>query len=296
MVRFLPKARPKPKAKPTVRPKAKAKGKAAPKAKAGPLPGRSLPGSTGGVAPVSGLTGQGKVLKDGGETYDVDLNLQNAASNTNKFYRMQVVECNDKSKYWFVQHWGRIGTSGQSKVSPFSGKEAAVKALKSKFRQKAGVAFESRGSAAPGSSSVTGKYELTARLQAAGAKRATKKGAVAISLMWDHSSRQKRNDLDLHVTAPSGETIFFAHKKSKCGGMLDVDRRQDAPKPVENIVWTTKAPKGNYKVSVVNFSANHRAATSFEVGIVKDGGEMEMLKKTVPGNDGAKVLVKKFTY
>lgn len=286
MVRFLPKARAKPKAKAT----AKAK------AKAGPLAGRSLPSSTGGVAPISGLVGQGKVLKDGGETYDIDLNLQNSSTNTNKFYRMQIVESNDKRKYWFVQHWGRIGTTGQSKVTGPSGKEAAVKALKSKFRQKAGVAFESRGAAAPGSSASTGRYELTARLKAAGAKRATQKGSVAISLMWDHSSKRKRNDLDLHVTPPSGEKIWYAHKKSRCGGHLDVDRMQDAPKPVENTVWTKKAPKGAYKVEVVNFSSNHTGSMPYEVGIVIDGGEMEMIKKVMPGRVRTKMQVKKFRY
>jgi len=294
MARSLPKAKAKAKAKATVKAKASPKAKA--KAAAGPLPGRSLPGSSGGVAPVSGLTGQGKVLKDGGETYDVDLNLTDAGKNMNKFYRMQVVESNDKSKYWFVQHWGRIGTSGQNQVKGPFNKEAAVKALKSKFRQKAGVAFESRGAAAPGSSATTGKYELTARLQAAGAKRATVRGSVAISLMWDHSDKRKRNDLDLHVTPPSGEKIWYGHKKSRCGGELDVDRMQDAPRPVENIVWPKNAPKGNYKVEVVNFSANHAEPMPFEVGIVVGGGEMAMHKKVMPGKSKARILVKKFTH
>merc|ERR1711972_713305 len=100
--------------------------------------------------------------------------------------------------------------------------------------------------------------------------------------MWDHSNQQRRNDLDLHVTPPSGEKIWFAHKKSRCKGELDVDMRQQAPKPVENCVWKDKAPKGTYQVSVVNF----------KVGIVKDGGDMEMLDKTVAGKAGSKVAVK----
>jgi hypothetical protein len=40
---------------------------------------------------------------------------------------------------------------------------------------------------------------MTARLEKAGARKATNPGALAISLMWDHSDKKKRNDLDLWV-------------------------------------------------------------------------------------------------
>jgi len=252
------------------------------------------------VLPSSGLKDKGTVLKDGGETYSASLNLVDAAKNHDKFYHMQVVVSKDKSKCWFVQHWGRNGTSGQTQVKGPSSKDAAIKLMLAKFKQKSGVKFEDRGkngAAAPGSTAKTGKYEmLNRRLTKAKAGRSKKKGAVAISLMWDHSNKRKRNDLDLHVTPPSGETIFYMHKKSKCGGTLDVDRQQDAPEPVENIVWKSKAPKGNYKVEVKNFSASHSASVMFDVGICIDGGETQMLTKSVPGKEGAKVLVKKFTY
>jgi len=243
------------------------------------------------------LADKGKVMKP----YDVDLNISDAAKNMNKFYRMQVVESKDKSKYWFVQHWGRTGTAGQTQVKGPTGKEAATKLMKQKFRQKSGKAWEDRGTAGPGTGDSSarggkGHYELTARLKAAGAKFATQKGAVAISLMWNHDSPKKRNDLDLHVTPPSGEKIWYRHKRSKCGGTLDVDRREDAPKPVENIVWTKNAPKGTYKVEVENYSANHRGAMPFEVGIVLDGGKMQMMKKKMSGKDKEVVKIKTFTY
>lgn len=285
------------------RPKAKAKGKVKAKGKAG---GRTLPRSIGAVSPVSGLADKGKLLKEGGDVYDIDLNVSDAAKNMNKFYRMQVVESNDKSKYWFVQHWGRVGTAGQSQVKGPSGKDEAIKLMTSKFRSKTGKNWADRSRAGPGSGdsaarSGHGNYELTARLKAAGAKTSKTPGSIAISLMWDHSKAKKRNDLDLWVTAPSGEKIGFSHRQSKCKGELDVDRRQECPKPVENIVWPKKAPKGVYTVKVHNFSASHNGAIPFEVGIVKDGGDMETIKKTMPGippNEVGKkwVLVKKFTY
>lgn len=280
---------------------AKAKSKGVAKAKAKAAGGRSLPRSAGAVAPSSGLTGQGKVFKEGSDVFDIDLNVTDASKNMAKFYRMQVVESNDKSKYWFVQHWGRIGTAGQTQVKGPTSKDGAVKMMKQKFRQKSGKDWANRGAAGPGSGNSSarggkGHYEMTSRLKAAGAKFATQRGAVAISLMWNHDSRSKRNDLDLHVTPPSGEKIWYQHKKSRCKGALDVDRQQDAPKPVENIVWTKNAPKGKYKVQVVNFSANHSGPMPFDVGIVLDGGDMEVIKKKVSGKEGETVLVKTFTY
>ena len=58
--------------------------------------------------PISGLSGRGTVLDD----FDIDLGYTDANKNSNKFYKMQVVEANDHSTYWLVQHWGRIGTGG----------------------------------------------------------------------------------------------------------------------------------------------------------------------------------------
>jgi hypothetical protein len=56
--------------------------------------------------------------------------------------------------------------------------------------------------------------EFKQRLDREGAQS----GDVQISLKWDNY-----NDLDLHVICPSGETIYFGHRKSECGGELDVD-------------------------------------------------------------------------
>lgn len=96
---------------------------------------------------------------------------------------------------------------------------------------------------------------------------------VRISLVWDN-----RNDLDLHVTAPSGEVIYYGHKVSQCGGVLDVDRnvRGETTTPVENVRWMRgTAPPGEYKVMVRNFNFHEpdRAPTPFRVEI-ECGGEL----------------------
>eukprot|EP00929_Paragymnodinium_shiwhaense_P077914 TRINITY_DN4024_c0_g1_i2.p1 TRINITY_DN4024_c0_g1~~TRINITY_DN4024_c0_g1_i2.p1 ORF type:complete len:137 (+),score=32.72 TRINITY_DN4024_c0_g1_i2:446-856(+) len=132
---------------------------------------------------------------------------------------------------------------------------------------------------------------LDKRLKQAKAGRAKKKGAVAVSLMWDN--KRKLNDLDLHVVPPSGEEIFYMHKKSKCKGVLDVDRQQRCRDPVENVIWQ-KAPKGEYKVSVKNYSGTHNGAVKFDVGICIDGCETQMIQKTVGGKPKTMVLVKRF--
>eukprot|EP00928_Gymnodinium_smaydae_P063709 TRINITY_DN47207_c0_g1_i1.p1 TRINITY_DN47207_c0_g1~~TRINITY_DN47207_c0_g1_i1.p1 ORF type:complete len:280 (+),score=68.58 TRINITY_DN47207_c0_g1_i1:82-921(+) len=262
------------------------------------LGGRKQPKSKGKVIPASNLGAQGKVL----QPYDVDLNISDAAKNMNKFYRMQVVESTDKKKYWFVQQWGRTGTAGQMQIKgPSANKDAITKMMEQKFKQKSGKNWADRGTAGPGSGdssarSGKGHYELTARLKKAGAKMSSVPGALQVSLMWDHTSKNVRNDLDLWVTCPSGEKIGYMHKKSKCGGELDVDRQQHAPKPVENIVWTKKAPKGNYTVRVQNFSSSHQGSMPFTVGIRDGKNEMELIEKVMPGKEKAWVTVKKFKH
>ena len=75
-------------------------------------------------------------------------------------------------------------------------------------------------------------------------------GECNITLMWNDPS-----DLDLHVICPCGEEISFTNRRSKCGGILDVDMNRYpccSVEPVENIFWN-EAPIGNYKVFVKNF-------------------------------------------
>lgn len=114
---------------------------------------------------------------------------------------------------------------------------------------------------------------------------------VRVSLVWDN-----RNDLDLHVTTPAGEEIFFSHKVSKCGGVLDVDRnvRGETLTPVENIRWQRgTAPGGAYRVKVRNyrFHEDPPAPTPFRVEIEVGGellfhqGEISSSGETGPASD-----------
>jgi len=90
--------------------------------------------------------------------------------------------------------------------------------------------------------------EITQRLAREGAKS----GDVVISLMWNN-----RHDCDLHVWTPSNQEIYYACKKSRCGGELDVDMNAGgatSETPVENVYWPEGgAPLGKYRVEAVNY-------------------------------------------
>ena len=119
----------------------------------------------------------------------------------------------------------------------------------------------------PGAGSVF-SVEMRERLQDAGART----GEIEIGLLWRNT-----NDLDLHVVDPSGETIFFDHKRSRSGGELDVDRNAGCSNPtntpVEHIVWPEgAAPLGEYQVYVVHYqNCGPPDPTEYEVEILIDG-------------------------
>lgn len=122
--------------------------------------------------------------------------------------------------------------------------------------------------------------EIRRRVEGAGGQYANVD--VRASLIWNN-----RNDLDLHVIAPSGEEIYYAHKKSECRGWLDVDMnvQGETTKPVENIRWSQgQAPKGRYKVFVQNYRFHELDAglTPFRVE-VEVAGEIRHFDGTIGG-------------
>lgn len=122
-----------------------------------------------------------------------------------------------------------------------------------------------------GSSAFSAEFKT--RLQREGAQS----GDVQISLIWNNY-----NDLDLHVTCPSGEKIYFGHRNSDCGGVLDVDMNVSptSQEPVENVYWPPNgAPHGRYKVEVVHFKNHGRQGcgdpTNFKVAVSIGGSVQE---------------------
>ncbi len=57
-------------------------------------------------------------------------------------------------------------------------------------------------------------------------------------------------DLDLYVTGPLEETVYFANTPTKIGGRLLQDQRCDHPAPrVETVVFE-EAPPGRYRIGI----------------------------------------------
>lgn len=92
-------------------------------------------------------------------------------------------------------------------------------------------------------------------------------GPVTVSLLWN-----TRDDLDLHVTSPSGDTIYYGNKRGSSGGVLDVDRQAGSfvDNPVENIYWENP-PSGNYTVVVNVYTKRSTGSIPFKVRIIKNG-------------------------
>jgi len=139
------------------------------------------------------------------------------------------------------------------------------------------------------------QVDIARRLRLAGAKV----GDVRVALSWNSV-----DDLDLHVTAPSGEEIYYGHRNSGCRGELDIDMNRDrnnlSSEPVESIYWPTGcAPTGVYKVNVKLYSYHSgmswaRPAIPFQVRI-ENGGVVSTHSASVSGL-GNKVHVTEFMH
>jgi uncharacterized protein YfaP (DUF2135 family) len=109
--------------------------------------------------------------------------------------------------------------------------------------------------------------DFSDRLHRAGARS----GDVQISLLWNNL-----NDLDLHCVDPRNEEIYYQHRQSASGGLLDVDMNVNPPyerRPVENIYWPEHAaPSGSYRVYVNHYS-NHGGLdpTAYTVRVLAKG-------------------------
>lgn len=77
-------------------------------------------------------------------------------------------------------------------------------------------------------------------------------GDISFRLQWEGTA-----DLDLMVTEPSGQKIWFGNRRSTTGGTLDIDCNFQTicARPIENVFWAKgTAPAGayHYLVSLAN--------------------------------------------
>lgn len=70
-------------------------------------------------------------------------------------------------------------------------------------------------------------------------------GELRVRLVFGESA-----DLDLYVTDPRQETVYFANNPTRSGGSLEADVRCEAPPPrVETVTFRSALP-GRYRVGV----------------------------------------------
>jgi uncharacterized protein YfaP (DUF2135 family) len=80
-------------------------------------------------------------------------------------------------------------------------------------------------------------------------------GEVVVTLVWE-----TKDDLDLHLIEPSGEEIYYKHKRSRQGGTLDLDKNAEqtvlVTNPIENIYYASMPGAGKYRIEVVYYKKN----------------------------------------
>lgn len=119
-------------------------------------------------------------------------------------------------------------------------------------------------------------------------------GDIQINLNW-----RRVVDLDLMVTDPNGDVIYFAAPRSRSGGELDLDSypgcesRGDRGRGNENVFWREgTAPQGEYVVAVSLFSDcgtfSRDLMTDFTVTVIRDRDDFETMEDTFePGDQAA---------
>lgn len=114
-------------------------------------------------------------------------------------------------------------------------------------------------------------------------------GVLQIGLSWTTNG----TDIDLWVTDPYGEKIYFANENSDSGGYLDRDD-VDGYGP-ENIYWVDNIPDGQYLIQVHYYAPSGGPVTPYTVKVVNGLGFSKTFQGTLAGDedlDTVAVIVK----
>lgn len=98
-------------------------------------------------------------------------------------------------------------------------------------------------------------------------------GDIQVTLRWTTI-----DDLDLAVTDPSGQTVFYGNRSVPSAGQLDVDANAACSEadssPIENIFWPpSQAPQGQFTAAVNLYTRCTSGAEpiSFEIRLLVQG-------------------------
>ncbi len=112
-------------------------------------------------------------------------------------------------------------------------------------------------------------------------------GALRVRLAFG-----ERADLDLYVTDPAAETVYFANSPAQSGGALESDVRCDGAAPRVETVTFRGAPPGRYRVGVDYPGAcgNDPGPVPFVVGVEYGSTQREQRGVAQPGRFAPVVL------
>lgn len=118
-------------------------------------------------------------------------------------------------------------------------------------------------------------------------------GDVQVLLSWNNY-----NDLDLIVTDPYSESVWFKNRRVSSGGQLEIDMNVEYPDsktPIENIYWPSNgAPNGTYNVYLQYYKQyENTTANSYKI-TVKHGDKTDEYTGTV-NNEKEAILICTFT-
>jgi hypothetical protein len=109
-------------------------------------------------------------------------------------------------------------------------------------------------------------------------KRGAARGALNFALAW-----ASRDDIDLYVTCPAGQTISYRNR-SACGGTYDLDanvtRRTAVDDPVENVVFNDVTP-GIYRIRAQLRSARTEGPKTVTLHVLRRDGRSQSFSGTV---------------
>jgi len=99
-------------------------------------------------------------------------------------------------------------------------------------------------------------------------------GGVQITISWNSGA-----DIDLYVSDPSGEKVFYNEedRHTAAGGVLDYDsrgacREEQQLNTIENAYWPTPAPKGHYAIELHYFGpCGDSVPTVVTMGVALNG-------------------------
>jgi hypothetical protein len=130
------------------------------------------------------------------------------------------------------------------------------------------------------------RRQLEALIPAAGEQGEPEEGLgtgdVQVTLRWWSTV-----DLDLSVTDPAGEMVYFSHPAGASGGRLDRDANYPCDtataSPVENVFWPPGgAPAGPYRVTVTyRTSCGDRGPQDYELIVRLDGEVAQHVRSAI---------------